>query len=229
MIEISDLTFAYPDGVFGLAIERLTFDERVATAVVGPSGSGKTTLLSLISGLLVPHSGTVDVAGTSVSALPDGDRRAWRLAHVGMVFQDFELLPWLSVIENILLPVRIAPAGRVTAATRDRARALAQAVGLERHSGRAVTRLSQGERQRVAIARALMNSPALILGDEPTGNLDPRNTELILDLLFEQVQAHNATLIMVTHDHSLLSRFDREVNFTDFLTMPAASPVENTT
>jgi putative ABC transport system ATP-binding protein len=185
-------------------------------AVIGPSGSGKTTLLNLVSGIVTPARGTVRVAQTEVSALGDARRRAFRIRQIGFVFQDFELLDYLNVLDNILHPYRITDALRLNPAVRDRARLLADRMGIGDKLKRRANDLSQGEKQRVAICRALLPEPHLLLADEATGNLDPRNKRLILDLLFDSVDAHGATLLAVTHDHELLPRFDRVVDFADY-------------
>ena len=139
-----------------------------------------------------------------------------------MVFQDFELIEYLSVLDNVLLPCRI---GRLPLdeAARERAKHLLDVVGMTQHARKSVTRLSQGERQRVAICRGLLTKPPLLLADEPTGNLDPITSDRILDLLLHTVREEKSTLIMVTHDHSLLHRFDRTLDFNEFLTPTATA------
>ena len=221
MIEIRGLHFAYPDGDFRLDVPSLDVRPGEKLAVIGPSGSGKTTLLNLVSGIVTPARGTVRVAQTEVSALADARRRAFRIREIGFVFQDFELLDYLNVLDNILHPYRITNALRLSAAVRDRARTLADRMGIGDKLKRRANDLSQGEKQRVAICRALLPEPRLLLADEATGNLDPRNKGLILDLLFDSVDAHGATLLAVTHDHELLPRFDRVVDFADY--RPAAA------
>ena len=172
--------------------------------------------LNLVAGILVPEAGRIEVAGTEVSALTDAARRRFRATRIGFVFQDFALLDYLSARQNILYPYRITPALVLDAAARDRAQALAEACGiadkLDRHPGA----LSQGEQQRVAICRALVTRPTLILSDEATGNLDPDSKARILDLLFEQAAAAGASVLAVTHDHELLPRFDRVLDFAQF-------------
>ena len=221
MIEIRDLRFAYPGGEFRLEVP--AFDARPGEklAVIGPSGSGKTTLLNLVSGIATPERGTVRVADVEVSALNDARRRAFRIRQIGFVFQDFELLDYLDVMDNILHPYRITGALHLNADVRQRARALADRMGIGDKLDRHANDLSQGEKQRVAICRALLPEPRLLLADEATGNLDPHNKRLILGLLFDSVDAHGATLLAVTHDHELLPRFDRVVDFADF--RPAAA------
>jgi putative ABC transport system ATP-binding protein len=215
VIEVRDVQFAYRGGSFRLAIPALRVPGGERLAVIGPSGSGKTTLLNLIAGILTPAQGRVEVAGSEVSALADAQRRDFRIRTIGFVFQDFELLDYLDVLDNILHPYRIS-ALRLDRTVRERARALAERLGVGDKLKRRADDLSQGEKQRVAICRALLPGPRLILADEATGNLDPRNKGLILDLLFDSVDAHGATLLAVTHDHELLPRFDRVIDFADF-------------
>ena len=218
MIEIQQLEFSYPNSSFDLHVAELKIDSPCAAAIVGPSGSGKTTLLHLMAGILPPNKGRIAINGHAVSSMSDAGRRRFRLQHVGMVFQSFELIEYLTVLDNVLLPCRIGDAVSLTNEIRDRARALLTAAGLEKHARRSVTKLSQGERQRVAICRALLTRPPVLLADEPTGNLDPATSEQILELLLKTVHEQNATLVMVTHDHSLLHHFDRTIDFTQFLT-----------
>ena len=143
--------------------------------MIGPSGSGKTTLLNLVSGILTPEQGSVRCGDSEVSALGDAARRDFRITRIGFVFQDFELLDYLNVLDNVLHPYRITNALKLTREVRERAGDLLQQMGLGNKLMRGVERLSQGEKQRVAICRALLPSPQLVLADEATGNLDPRN------------------------------------------------------
>ena len=206
MISISDLRYTRPDGDFTLNIPTLEVASQSAMAVTGPSGSGKTTLLNLIAGILTPCSGHVQIGDTDISQLSESSRRAFRLNNIGLVFQSFELVEYLSVVENVLLPARISPALTLTNELKRRAHDLLVQAGLQRYVGRAVTQLSQGERQRVAICRALLTDPMLLLADEPTGNLDPAASHGTVGILLEQVWNHGATLVMVSHDHTLLTR-----------------------
>ena len=217
MIEIRSLEFSYPGSDFSLCIPDFHVGVQEKVAVIGPSGSGKTTLLNLVAGILVPEQGAVSCGGSEVSALGDAARRDFRITRIGFVFQDFELLDYLNVLDNVLHPYRITKALKLTKEVRDRAGELLQQMGLGDKLARGVERLSQGEKQRVAICRALLPAPQLVLADEATGNLDPRSKGHILDLLFDVVQAHGSTLLAVTHDHELLPRFDRTVDFNDFL------------
>lgn len=216
MIQISNLKFSYPEGGFHLNIESLSVESNSSVAVIGPSGTGKTTLLNLISGVAVPEDGTIITHGVEISSLTDQDRRAFRLQNIGFIFQEFELLEYLSVLDNILLPYRISSALQIEPSVRMRAKELAERVGIADKLGRYVHHLSQGERQRVAICRALLPDPVLILADEPTGNLDPENTDRVLDIVFDYVAESGSTLVSVTHEQHLIDRFDRVVDFADF-------------
>jgi ABC-type lipoprotein export system ATPase subunit len=213
VIRIEKLDFAYPQGPFRLVVDDLDVETGQSVAFIGPSGSGKTTLLHLAAGIITPEQGRIVTGGHEVSALPDGARRDFRIRHVGLVFQEFELLEYLDVNDNILLPYRINRSLTLTPEVRRRARELAADVGIGDKLDRDVRRLSQGERQRVALCRALLAEPQLVLADEPTGNLDPENKELVLDILFRY--ARDATLVTVTHDHTVLDRFDRVIDFAE--------------
>lgn len=227
MIRVRNLSFSYPHSGFDLRISDLTIAPSCSTAIVGPSGSGKTTLLHLIAGILTTRTGTVSVDDVVLSQLSDAQRRRFRLSHIGLVFQEFELIEYLSVLDNVLLPCRISNTLPLNPETRKRALSLLEQAGLNNHISKSVTRLSQGERQRVAICRALLPRPTFLLADEPTGNLDPNTTRQILDLLQQRVREENSTLVMVTHDHSLLNRFDETLDFNRFLTVsdsPSGAP-----
>jgi len=216
MITIQNIGFYYPGGEFKLNIPEFPVAGGEKVAVIGPSGSGKTTLLNLIAGIMIPQKGTVSVNDTPVSALGDRARRDFRISNIGFVFQDFELLDYLNVLDNVLHPYRITGALKLDKAVRARALKLTREMGIGDKLKRNPNHLSQGEKQRIAICRALLPQPRLILADEATGNLDPDNKALILDLLFSAVTDHDATLLAVTHDHELLKRFDRVIDFRDF-------------
>lgn len=217
MINIHTLDFSFPDSDFRLSIPELDVAAGEKLAVIGPSGSGKTTLLNLVAGIVTPQKGRVRVGESDVGTLSDAGKRNFRITTIGFVFQDFELLEYLNVLDNVLHPYRITGALKLTREVRDRAASLLENMGLGDKLRRGVERLSQGEKQRVAICRALLPSPRLVLADEATGNLDPRNKGHILDLLFESVDDHGATLLAVTHDHELLPRFDRTIDFNAFV------------
>ena len=216
MITVSDLAFSYPTGNFFLQTPEFSVEKHEKIADIGPSGTGKTTLLNLIAGIITPSRGSIRVNDTSVDQLNDAQRRQFRITHIGFVFQDFELLDYLNVYDNILHPYRITKALQLNSAVRERAKILAEEMGIGDKLKRRSTDLSQGEKQRAAICRALLPEPKLILADEATGNLDPENKTRILDLLFRAVKEHDTTLLAVTHDHELLNRFDRVVDFRDF-------------
>ncbi|MDA1013170.1 MAG: ABC transporter ATP-binding protein [Planctomycetota bacterium] len=215
MIEIKDLLFRFGNVGFALRIPHLQIESGERVAIVGPSGSGKTTLLNLLAGIQTPTSGCIQVAETEVSQLNDAARRAFRISRIGLVFQEFELIEYLSVFENILLPFRINRRLRLDADATESAASLVQATGLGELTQRFPKQLSQGERQRASLCRALVHRPPVVLADEPTGNLDPANKQSVLDMLLQRTRDANATLIMVTHDHSLLNRFDRVVDFAE--------------
>ncbi len=218
MIHIQDLEFGYDHSDFRLSVPSLRVDGRERVAVIGPSGSGKTTLLNLIAGIFIPNSGEISVNNVQVNALGDAGRRDFRITNIGFVFQDFELLDYLSVLDNILHPYRITRALKISKEVRDRAMALAEQMGIAKYLKRRPGELSQGEKQRAAICRALLIQPQLVLADEATGNLDPENKTHILDLLFASLDERDATLLAVTHDHDLLALFDRVVDFRQFRT-----------
>lgn len=216
MIEIRDLNFSYGDDDFRLCIPELLIEAGSTVSLVGPSGSGKTTFLNLVAGIIAPISGSIRTLGSELSEVGDAGRREFRLARLGLIFQEFELLGYLSVIDNILLPYRIGRALTRTAETIERANQLAEDVGLDDKLTRPASQLSQGEKQRVAVCRALVHEPEILLADEPTGNLDPANKGRVLDILFEYAKEHSSTLLTVTHDMGLVDRFDRSIDFKQF-------------
>ncbi len=196
-----------------MEFDELTFQSGSKTAVIGPSGFGKTTLLNLISGIYTPQQGSVAVNGKKVNEMADSKRRTFRLRHIGFIFQDFKLLDYLKVKDNILLPFRINKSQTLNNSIRKRAKEIASLLNIEDKLNKYPNKLSQGERQRVAICRALLNDPSIILADEPTGNLDPDNKQKIMRVLFDYVNDRGSSLITVTHDHELLRDFDRIVDF----------------
>lgn len=216
MIEIRNLKFEYAAGGFRLAVPELSISEGSKVAIIGPSGCGKTTLLHLLAGILLPAGGEICIDEVPVSQLGEGARRNFRIANVGFVFQDFELLDYLDVRDNILHPYRINRSLRLTPEVVERAEALARKTGIDDKLHRPIGQLSQGERQRVAVCRALVTQPRLIFADEATGNLDPANKERVLQILLDYVEEQRACLVAVTHDHELLRLFDRTLDFRDF-------------
>ena len=174
-------------------------------AVVGPSGAGKSTLLALLAGLDLPTRGHVELNGANLSDLDEDGRALVRAEHVGFVFQSFHLVPSLNALENVMLPLELA--GHEKA--RDAARDLISKVGLAQRWSHYPAQLSGGEKQRVAIARAFATEPAVLFADEPTGNLDTRTGERIMELMFDLNRSSSTTLVLVTHDNGLAERCDR--------------------
>ena len=217
VVRVADLDFRYGDGDFRLRIPELEVARASTVAFIGPSGCGKTTLLNLLAGIAVPQHGSITTDGVEVSRLPDRERRSFRIANVGLVFQEFELLEYLDVLDNVLLPFRINSSLALDAAARERASALANGAGLGSKLRRPVTRLSQGERQRVGLCRALVARPEVVFADEPTGNLDPDNKERALEMLERHASESGTTLVVATHDHALLPRFDRVLDFSELI------------
>jgi putative ABC transport system ATP-binding protein len=174
-------------------------------AITGTSGSGKSTLLGLLAGLDQPSGGEVHLLGQSLTQMNEDSRAAFRASHVGFVFQSFQLLPNLTALENVMLPIELAGKPAETAAT-----SMLQRVGLGERLHHYPSTLSGGEQQRVSVARAFVQGPTLIFADEPTGSLDAGTGATIIDLMFELAAQQNTTLILVTHDLSLAARCDRQ-------------------
>lgn len=182
-------------------------------SIVGKSGSGKTTLINMLTGIDKPSRGEISVGGTSVHSLNEGERAIWRGKNIGIVFQFFQLLPTLTLLENVRLPMDFG--GLLDQANRDhRAIELLERVGLADQADALPARLSGGQQQRAAIARALANDPPIIATDEPTGNLDGHSAEQVISL-FEDLVDHGKTILMVTHDDDLASRAPRIIRLSD--------------
>jgi putative ABC transport system ATP-binding protein len=207
---VEEIEFQYPRSPFGLRIERFESRAGSATAIVGPSGCGKTTFLNLAAGILQPQKGSIRLEDTTVSNLGVSASATYRLAHIGLIFQEFELVEHLSVRDNILLPLHLGLHADRTA-LETRARELADETGIGSYWSKRPSNLSHGERQRVAICRALSINPRLILADEPTGNLDPANKRVVLDLMIKFAKEDNRALVVATHDLELLDAFDEVV------------------
>ncbi len=190
-------------------------------AIVGPSGCGKSTLLNLLSGIDTPDTGTVTVVGTTLNDLSQNRLAAWRGKSVGIIFQFFQLMPTLTALENVMLPMDLAGKGRNA---RERAGKLLNRVGLSDHFNKLPSELSGGEQQRVAIARALANTPPLLLGDEPTGNLDSANGMAVTEIL-EELWKDGTTIVVVTHDLDLARRAPRVITMQDGEIVSDGSPV----
>lgn len=211
MIHCENLRFTYPTESFQLAIEAFSVEKGESVALIGPSGCGKTTLMNLVSGILTPGGGQVIVNGVVVNELPIAARQRFRLGTIGLVPQNFELLDYLTIRENILVPCRVSSQLRLTGEIEARCADLAERAGIAAHLDKFPRQLSQGERQRAALCRGLVTSPPLLLADEPTGNLDPENQDKIVSLLLGEAARIGASVLMITHDPVLLPRFDRVV------------------
>ena len=215
MIELHDLHFAWPRAAEDcLAIDRLSVPAGRSVFLHGPSGSGKSTLLGLLAGVLLPRQGSASLLGRPWASLSGARRDAFRADHVGYLFQQFNLLPYLGVLDNVLLPCRFSALRRQRAADRagsppQMARQLLAEVGLhEALHHRPAAQLSVGQQQRVAAARALIGSPELVIADEPTSALDAALRDSFMDLLMRQCREAGSTLVFVSHDERLAERFD---------------------
>ena len=184
-----------------------TFGAGEFIVLLGKSGSGKSTFLNVLSGIDIPSGGAIEVLGQSLQTMTEEARTRFRRAHVGFIFQTYNLIPTLTVEENLLLPLELR--GEVGATARHKSRTLLASVGLEARHGSFPDALSGGEQQRVAVARALIHEPALVLADEPTGNLDERTGRDVLDLIDRLTRQRQGTVLVVTHDRDLLERADR--------------------
>lgn len=226
MIEVQDLRFAWPvawrHGPVAdcLAIDRLTIAAGRTVFLHGPSGGGKSTLLGLLAGVLLPRAGSVSLLGTRWSDLSGARRDAFRADHLGYIFQQFNLLPYLSVLDNVLLPCRFSALRRERAkqdggAPGAAARDLLQRVGLaEALWTRPAAQLSVGQQQRVAAARALIGRPEVLIADEPTSALDAALRDGFMDLLLDACRASGGTLVFVSHDERLAARFDERLSLS---------------
>jgi len=218
VLRVSGLRYEFPGaGRLTLGVPEFAVPSGEHTAVVGPSGCGKTTLLRLAVGILVPASGRITTLGMDPARLAPSARGRARLRSIGMVFQEFALLGYLSALDNIVLTARLGGADLRTA--RARARDLAARAGIAHTLGRRPARLSQGERQRVAVCRALITRPRLLVCDEPTGNLDAQRSGEIVDLILHEAEEIGATVVTVTHDRGILDRFRRSVDLGDIASL----------
>lgn len=215
-LTLKDVRFRWPGRAsFGLSVPAFRLEAGESVLLLGESGSGKSTLLSLICGIVTSDSGQVVVEDTDLSTLRAGARDRFRAERIGVIFQQFNLLPYASVSDNILLPLRFAPERRGRAGEGE-AGLLCSALGLPNDIlGTTAGRLSVGQQQRVAVARALIGKPTLIVADEPTSALDAATQDSFLGLLFDQLAATGSSLLMVSHDERLGARFDRTVRLDD--------------
>jgi putative ABC transport system ATP-binding protein len=230
VIELSRINKVYNGGAAQTALENvsLTVAGGEFTAVMGPSGSGKSTLLNLVAGLDRPTSGTAQVCGRDLGRMSEGRLAKFRRTQIGVVFQFFHLLNDLSVLDNILVPPELA--GKKRPEARRRADELLELLGIGDKAGAYPAELSGGQRQRVALARALINAPPLLLADEPTGALDSRSGDQIMELL-EEINRAGQTIVLVTHDAKLAARYARRIvtlrdgRITDDTTLTASPDV----
>jgi putative ABC transport system ATP-binding protein len=214
MLSARDLRFAYSNNGFSLSVADFSAVESEAVGIGGPSGTGKSTFLRLLSGILKPDAGRVTICGENAALMTAGSLRALRLRRLGLVFQDFALLDYLSVEDNILLPSRLG--GTLDDHVRQHARELVDRLEISQHWGRLCREISQGECQRVAVARALAHSPRAVLADEPTASLDAKRSQIVMNLLIGYAKEKRAALVMVTHDTGLSAQLDRVVNMEEW-------------
>lgn len=213
VVAISDLSFTWPRSSSpAIELEQLDVQPKEKLFVRGPSGSGKSTLLGLLAGVLTATRGEVSVLGQKLSKLSAADRDRFRADHLGYIFQQFNLVPYLSVIENVTLPLRYSKdrKNRVQDPKTEAVRLLDH-LGMKEFVHRSVLELSVGQQQRVAAARALMGAPSLVIADEPTSALDADNRETFINLLFQECEREGSALVFVSHDAALGTLFDRTV------------------
>jgi len=218
VLTLSDVRYRWSGRAgFALSVPDLSLRQGESVLLLGESGSGKSTLLSLICGTILPDQGNISIAGTDITKLSGGARDRFRAAQIGVIFQQFNLLPFATVADNITLPLRFAAerrakAGDTAAAVTQLCGALGLPQGVERTKASA---LSVGQQQRVAVARALIGQPPLIIADEPTSALDAGTQAAFLDLLFAQTKAHQTSILMVSHDARLGDRFARVITMEE--------------
>jgi|TARA_Y100000996_G_C22547543_1_gene652409 putative ABC transport system ATP-binding protein len=220
IIKIESLNFYWSKkSNFKIFVPSLEIKKGEKVLLLGESGSGKTTLLSLICGFLNPLSGSISINGNTINKLSSKTKDEYRADNIGIIFQQFNLLPYANVVDNVLLPLYFSQA-RSKNIVNKRAAALELFKQLRLPDDIAQYRasnLSVGQQQRVAVARALIGNPSLIIADEPTSSLDTNAQQLFLDLMFKQISENNSTLLMVSHDKSLSNRFDRQININEIL------------
>ena len=215
ILQIRDLHFQYPASDFKIEISDIKITQGSKIAISGKSGSGKTTLIHLISGILKPQSGKILFYDESITDMNDKEIRKHRILNIGFIFQEFELLEYLNVIDNLILPYKINKSLVLDAEIKDKAKEIANRIGIGNKLDQHPKQLSGGERQRLAIARALITSPPLIIADEPTGNLDEKTSNIVMDEITDQVSYTNSTLIMISHNNELISSFDEIIDIQE--------------
>ncbi|MDE0588555.1 ABC transporter ATP-binding protein [Halocynthiibacter sp. C4] len=222
VIELRDVRFRWSSrSSFAISVPELQIEQGETVLLLGESGSGKSTLLSLMCGTVLADSGEINVGGTNLNSLSGWARDRFRAEQIGIIFQQFNLLPFGTVLDNILLPLKFAPKRRArcpdaAAKAVEMCKMLGLPEGVEKSKA---ANLSVGQQQRVAVVRALIGEPPILIADEPTSSLDETSQENFLDLLFAQVAAQKSTLLMVSHDPRLASRFDRVVHMKDVVSV----------
>ena len=222
-VSLQDVRFSYRKDRPVLDIPTLTIEQGASVFIFGPSGSGKTTLLGLLAGILRSNSGSVQVLGHDLSQMSSSQRDHFRGSHVGYIFQMFNLIPYLTVEENIGLPCRLDSARRQRLGNpllHEAVSQVAERLGIESLLKENVVNLSVGQQQRVAAARSLIGTPWLVIADEPTSALDSDHRERFIELLFENCRAAESTLIFVSHDRSLMHLFSRSVSLPELNRVP---------
>ena len=215
ILQISDLHFQYPASDFKIEISNIKITQGSKIAISGKSGSGKTTLIHLISGILKPQSGEILFFDKSITDMNDKEIRKHRISNIGFIFQEFELLDYLNVMDNLILPYKINKSLSLDEEIKNKAKEIANRIGIGNKLDQHPKQLSGGERQRLAIARALITSPPLIIADEPTGNLDNKTSNIVMDEITDQVSYTNSTLIMISHNNELISSFDEIIDIQE--------------
>jgi len=215
ILQISDLHFQYPASDFKIEVSDIKITQGSKIAISGKSGSGKTTLIHLISGILKPQSGEILFFDESITDMNDNDIRKHRISNIGFIFQEFELLDYLNVMDNLVLPYKINKSLSLDEEIKEKAKEIANRIGIGNKLDQHPKQLSGGERQRLAIARALITSPPLIIADEPTGNLDDKTSNIVMDEITDQVSYTNSTLIMISHNNELISSFDEIIDIQE--------------
>lgn len=217
MINIKNVVMKYQDNgteIEALKIKKLKIEDGKKVAFIGSSGCGKTTLFNLISGMIVPTEGNIEVEDMNITDLTETERDLYRANHIGYIFQDFNLFPEFTVMQNVTLPMTFSKRYSKKEIN-ELAKDMLKKVGMAEKANQKVKTLSGGEKQRVAIARSIVNKPNVILADEPTGNLDYKNGVKIMQLIMDIATEENATLIVITHNNSQLDMFDEVVNIEE--------------
>lgn len=217
MIKLKNIEMTYDDNgtkINALKLKKLEVKDGEKVAFIGSSGCGKTTLFNLISGMITPTNGNVIVEDIDITTLKENERDLFRANHIGYIFQDFNLFPDFTVLQNVVLPMSFSKRYNQKE-MEEEALNMLKRVGLEKKKDQKIKTLSGGEKQRVAIARSIVNKPNVILADEPTGNLDYKNGAKIMDLILQIAKEEKATLLVITHNNSQLELFDRSINIEE--------------